>query len=78
MKLLESAMNKVNFHGILLYIPRSMPHVAVNKDGNIWCYDHKPYFLDGETEFDIDDGDQLRLGKVDLDGFDWEKSLVSY
>lgn len=44
MKLLESAMNKVNFHGILLYIPRSMPHVAVNKDGNIWCYDHKPYF----------------------------------
>lgn len=78
MKVLENCMKEIYFHGITLHIPSSMPHVAMNADGEVWCYDKKPYFLDGENEFDIDDGDQLRIAKVETGNIDWKTSYLSY
>lgn len=77
-ELIELTTRKVNFHGVTLQIPRHLPFVAANKNGEIWCYDQKPYFIGDESEWDIDEGDQLRLGTAHLNGLDWKLSLAYY
>lgn len=76
--LIEKTSRRVDYFGVLLDIPRHLPYIATNFNGEVWCYEVEPYYMNGELEWDVDDADQLRLGTVNLNGLDWKKSMIVY
>lgn len=72
---------RVNYFGIPIYVPKGFKWLAMDEDGTIWAYTHKPRILTetfslpqlaalfGQSSAEI-------VGYVDHYKGDWRKSLI--
>lgn len=67
---------KVFFFGYEALVCKDMKYVAIDPDGEIWAYDHKPTLGHLRTWKSNGDGFEL-VGTVELDEHDdWTKLIV--
>ena len=77
MKILETIElgKKVNYFGHEIEVPDWAEYLAVGANGDLFAYDIKPFKT---KDFFVGKGDSLlaKIATVDLEGLNWEDSLV--
>lgn len=68
-------------YGMQLEIPEWAKYLAIDEDGEIFCFNQKPSTTLADAEsfggiWDADKGENVILGRVALEDTDWKETLL--
>lgn len=66
----------VEYHGLKLQIPADHYYLATDRNGDVCSYGCEPAF--NSVMWFCREGDYNAICRVDLEGLDWQKTLVSF
>lgn len=65
-----------NFHGVMLPVLPDEEFLAADPDGSVWAFTQEPKPSATMNTWSPANGQARRIGKVDLEGEAWLKTLV--